>query len=222
MLVLSSVRDMSLKRLSMSGKKSSLGKTSSSWASVMKNSPVVAQSAPQKPYRLSPIQDHKRRGSEGVVPARGARRKTGWERLWGSAKLWRQEAVVAVCCVFAERSDLSFIATEGGEQAAREAKRTANQTVSYSFSTQANRFSFHVTVQFCSPVMRDKKKGSAPRHIPQTAACARIMAWRGEARRGEARRAAEEEERAWESLLLTHSYHKGEISPYMLVQLLLN
>jgi hypothetical protein len=33
-----------------------------------------------------------------------------------------QEAVVAVCCVFAERSDLSFIATEGGEQAAREVK----------------------------------------------------------------------------------------------------
>jgi hypothetical protein len=36
-----------------------------------------------------------------------------------------------------------------------------NRTVSYSFSTQANRFSFHVTVQFCSPVMRDKKKDSA-------------------------------------------------------------
>jgi hypothetical protein len=54
-LVLSSVWDMSPKRLSMSGKKSSLGKTSSSWASVMKNSSVVAQSAPQKPYRLSPV-----------------------------------------------------------------------------------------------------------------------------------------------------------------------
>jgi hypothetical protein len=36
------------------------------------------------------------------------------------------EAVVAVCCMFAERSDLSFIATEGGE---------TSQTVSYSFST---------------------------------------------------------------------------------------
>jgi hypothetical protein len=32
------------------------------------------------------------------------------------------EAVVAVCCVFAERSDISFIATEKGEQATREAK----------------------------------------------------------------------------------------------------
>jgi hypothetical protein len=51
----------------MLGKKSSLGKTSSSWASVMKNSSVVAQSAPQKPYRLSPIQDRKRRGSGGLL-----------------------------------------------------------------------------------------------------------------------------------------------------------
>jgi hypothetical protein len=66
-----------------------------------------------------------------------------------------------------------------------------NQTVSYSFSPQANRFSFHVTVQFHSPVMRDKKKGSALRHIPQTAARARVR--RDEARRGVARRAAEEE-----------------------------
>jgi hypothetical protein len=56
-----------------------------------------------------------------------------------------------------------------------------NRTVSYSFSTQANRFSFHVTVQFRSPVMRDKKKGSAPRHIPQTAARARVVMRRGEA-----------------------------------------
>jgi hypothetical protein len=37
------------------------------------------------------------------------------------------EAVVAVCSVFAERSDLSFIATEGGKQAAGEAKRTAKR-----------------------------------------------------------------------------------------------
>jgi hypothetical protein len=35
--------------------------------------------------------------------------------------------VVAVCYLFAERSDLSFIATEGDEQAAREAKRTARR-----------------------------------------------------------------------------------------------
>jgi hypothetical protein len=90
---------------------------------------------------------------------------------------------VAVCCVFAERSDLSFIATEGGETNSQK----TNRTVSYSFSTQANRFNFHVIVQFCSPVMRDKKKGSAPRHIPQTAA--------RETRRDETRR-AEEEERA--------------------------
>jgi hypothetical protein len=41
--------------------------------------------------------------------------------------LKNEEAVEAMCCVFAERSDLSFIATEGGEQATREAKRTARR-----------------------------------------------------------------------------------------------
>jgi hypothetical protein len=51
----------------MSEKKSSLGKMSSSWAFVMKNSPVVVQSAPQKPYRLSPIQDRKRWGPGGLL-----------------------------------------------------------------------------------------------------------------------------------------------------------
>jgi hypothetical protein len=41
--------------------------------------------------------------------------------------LRNEEAVEAMCCVFAERSDLSFIATEGGEQATREAKQTARR-----------------------------------------------------------------------------------------------
>jgi hypothetical protein len=104
--------------------------------------------------------------------------------------------VVAMCCVFAERSSLSFIATEGGEQAAREVKRTTRRR------TEQSRIHFplrqivsvHMTVHFRSPVMRDKKKGSAPRHIPQTAARTRVMTRRGEARRDVARRAAEEEE----------------------------
>jgi hypothetical protein len=37
----------------------------------------------------------------------------------GSVVLRNEEAVEDVCCVFEERSDLSFIATEGGEQAFR-------------------------------------------------------------------------------------------------------
>ena len=49
----------------MSGKKSSSGKNSSE--SVMTMKPVVAQSAPQKPYRRSPVQDHKRRGFGGLL-----------------------------------------------------------------------------------------------------------------------------------------------------------
>jgi hypothetical protein len=43
---------------------------------------------------------------------------------------------VAVCCVFAERSDFSFIVTEGDEQAASGGE--TNRTDSYSFPTQAN------------------------------------------------------------------------------------
>jgi hypothetical protein len=42
LLVLSPSRDMSLKRLSMFGKKLSLGKTSYSWASVMKNRSLMS------------------------------------------------------------------------------------------------------------------------------------------------------------------------------------
>jgi hypothetical protein len=114
--VLSSVRDMSPKRLSMSGKNSSLGKTSSSWASVMKKISVVAQSAPQKPYRLSPVQDRKRRGSRGLLSrlAVHAARQDG-EDGRGSAVLKNEEAVDVVCCVFAKRSDLCYMATEGGK-----------------------------------------------------------------------------------------------------------
>jgi hypothetical protein len=126
----------------MSGKKSSLGKTSSSWASVMKNSSVVVQSAPQKPYRLSPIQDRKRWGSGGLLSwlAVHAARRDG-EDCRGNAVLWNEEAVDAMCCVYAERSDLSYIATEGGEQASpggETKSQKMNQTDSYSFPTQEN------------------------------------------------------------------------------------
>jgi hypothetical protein len=69
-----------------------------------------------------------------------------------------------------------------------------NRTVSYSFSTQENRFSFHVTVQFRSPVMRDKKKDSTLRHIPQTTA--HVVTRRGEARRGVAWRGGRQRRRS--------------------------
>jgi hypothetical protein len=68
------------KRLLILGKKFLSEKISS--ASVMRMKPVVAQSAPQKPYALSPVQDHKRRGfgQWPTAPARGARHKTGCGR----------------------------------------------------------------------------------------------------------------------------------------------
>jgi hypothetical protein len=108
-LMLSSVRDMSPKRLSMSGKKSSLGKTSSLWASVMKKPSVVAQSAPQKPYRLSLIQDRKRRGSGGLLSrlAVHAGKRDGKDGR-GSAVLRNEEAVDAVC-VCSQRGATSLL-----------------------------------------------------------------------------------------------------------------
>jgi hypothetical protein len=80
------------------------------------------------------------------------------------------KAVVAVCCVFTERSDLSFIATEGGEQAAREAKRTAGRR------TEQSRIHFPLRQIVSASTFRKPRR-------------ARVVT-----RRGVARRAAEEEE----------------------------
>jgi hypothetical protein len=55
--------------------------------------------------------------------------------------LSNEEAVDVVCCVSAKRSDLSYIATEGGEQAVsgdETNNQKMNRTDSYSFSTEAN------------------------------------------------------------------------------------
>jgi hypothetical protein len=59
----------------------------------------------------------------------------------GSAVLRNEEALDVVCCVSAERSDLSYIATEGSEQAALGGETNSqkmNRTDSYSFPTQEN------------------------------------------------------------------------------------
>jgi hypothetical protein len=109
-----------------------------------------------------------------------------------------------VLCVRREERPL-FCSHRGrrtGSAGGKTNSQKTNRTVSYSFCTQANRFSFHVTVQFCSPVMHDKKKGSALRHIPQTAA--RVVTRRGEAwRGGRRRRRRSARERAFFSHTLT-------------------
>jgi hypothetical protein len=116
LLVLSPPRDMSLKRLSMLGKKSSLGKTSSLWASVMTKWPVVVQHAPQKTCHLSPVHDHKRRGmfQRPIVPDRGARCKTGWGKTVKQHKAvepgGRSEGSGG-CVLCLRRCDLTFIGT---------------------------------------------------------------------------------------------------------------
>jgi hypothetical protein len=146
LLVLSSVRDMSPKRLSMSGKKSSLGKTSSLWASVLKK--IVSSRAERFPKTLPPL-------SHTGTQETGFRRRT-------------------------EQTHIHF---------------PLRQIVS------AFTWPFSSVVQSC--VIKRKA-----RHIPQTAAHA---SWWGEARR------VAEEERAWESILFTHSYNKEKIYPYMVV-----
>jgi hypothetical protein len=81
----------------MSGNKSSLGKTSSSWVFVMKNSSVVVQRTPQKPYRLSPVHDRNRRGSGGLL-SRLTVHASRWdgEDGRGSTVLRNEEVVDAV------------------------------------------------------------------------------------------------------------------------------
>ena len=88
---------------------------------------VVAQSAPQKPYHPSPVQDSKRCGFGGLLsrPAVHAASRDGEDRS-SSAVLrnrWREEEVVLVR--LSERSDLPFIGEgEGGESLHRELKGT--------------------------------------------------------------------------------------------------
>ena len=85
--------------------------------------PVVALSAPQKPYHPSPVQDSKRCGSGDLLsrPAVHAASRDEKERNSSAVlrKLWREKEEILVR--LSERSDLPFIgAREGGERAATE------------------------------------------------------------------------------------------------------
>ena len=91
------------------------------------NQPVVAQSAPQKPYHPSPVQDSKRYSFGGLLsrPAVHAASQDGEDRSSSAVLriLWREEEEVLVR--LSERSDLPFIgAREGGERAAPGAEGT--------------------------------------------------------------------------------------------------
>ena len=85
--------------------------------------PVVAQSAPQKPYHPSLVQDSKGAVSEAYCPdvrctPQAGMRKTSAARDWNR---WREEGEVLVR--LSERSDLPFIgAREGDERLRRELK----------------------------------------------------------------------------------------------------
>ena len=89
--------------------------------------PVVAQSAPQKPYHPSPIQDSKGAVLEAYCPDPWCTPQARMGKIVAAAQcsgtLWREEEDLLVR--LSERSDLPFIgAREGGKRLRRELKGT--------------------------------------------------------------------------------------------------
>ena len=149
---------------------------------------VVAQSAPQKPYHPSPVQDSKRCGFGGLLsrPAVHAASRDEEDSSSSEMEPMAREGVVLVR--LSERSDLPFIgAREGGERAATEGetkRRRRNEQPaaeglhrSHSNSTIAKLFSFRVT--FRIPVVRGKNLDIGSAH--SRGAAHRDEAWHGEA-----------------------------------------
>jgi hypothetical protein len=151
---------------------------------------LVSSRAERSPKTLSPLSrtgSQETRFRRPTFMARGAHRKTEWGRLWGSAVLWREEVVVVVCCVFTERSDLSFIVTEGGEHAVREVKRTARRRTEQSHIhfplrqiISASTWPFSSVVQSCVTKRKARHQGTFRKSRRARAS------WQGKARRGEA------------------------------------
>jgi hypothetical protein len=109
---------MSSYMLVMSGKKSSSGKSSSD--SVMKMKPVAAQSAPQKPYRCSPV--HERRGFGGLLSQLAVHAVR-----WDGEDLDRRKdsepgGCTLLCVYFSRGRPLFYRHTGGGEHVAMEEK----------------------------------------------------------------------------------------------------
>ena len=80
---------------------------------------LLRGSAPQKPYRPSPVQDSKQRGSGGLLSQLTvhATRRDGEDLKTAQCSRTGGKWCCGVCLM--ERSDLSYVGTEhGGEQAA--------------------------------------------------------------------------------------------------------
>ena len=157
--------------------------------------PVVAQSAPQKSYHPSSVQDSKRCGFGGLL-SRPAVHAASWdgEDRSSSAVLrnrWREEEVVLVR--LSERSDLPFIgAREGGERlrrklkGTRETKRTGSSRRvqrSYSVSTTAKTFQLPSDLSYTRSAWQKfrHRLGSFPQPAARRVVTRQGMAWRGEA-----------------------------------------
>jgi hypothetical protein len=173
----------------MSGKKSLSEKSSSE--SVMKMKPVVAQSAPKKPYRRSPVHDHKRWGFGGLL-FQLAVHAARWD---GEDLDQRKDSEPSGCtlfvCVLLERGDLSFIGTQEEANELRwKRKRTDRR--------RGNNIHVHysITFQLLQPFKLHSCRGNhvASRHDGRQRRSARVGA------------------------LLSCSYHKWSSLPYKEVQ----
>ena len=149
---------------------------------------VVAQSAPQKPYHPSPVQDSKRCGFGGLLsrPAVHAASRDGEERSSSAVlrNLWREEGEVLVR--LSERSDLPFIgAREGGERAT-----TGGETKRQRRREQPAAEGLHCLHQLPCDLLYTRSAWQKFRHrlgsFPQPAA-RRVVTWRGGRRRRSAR-----------------------------------
>ena len=192
--------------------------------------PVVALSAPQKPDHPFSVQDSKGTVSEAYCPDLQCTPQDGMGKNVGAAQ-WLELCVErkrSFCCVSLERSDLSYIGRgEEREEAAVGGETTKGDEENRQRpKRRAVRIQCPLQKMFQLPrdlsyTRRAWQKfryrlGSFPQPAARRGAARRVMT-----RRGEARRAAEEE-RAWISLLFSCSYMWGKNLPYKKVQLPLN
>ena len=157
--------------------------------------PVVALSAPQKPYHPSPVQDSKRCGFGGLLsrPAVHAASRDEEDRSSSAVlrNLWREEEEVLVR--LSGRSDLPFIGAREG------------CSVRIQYPLQQKLSSSRVT--FRIPVVRGKNLdiGSAHSRNPR-----RVVTRRGEARRGVAWRGGRRRRSARGCPSCSHAHTSGE------------
>ena len=188
---------------------------------------AASSRAERSPKTLSPFSHTglKRCGLEGLLSRHAMHAASRDEEERSSSavlrNLWREEEEILVH--LSGRSDLPFIgAREEGERLRWELKRT-RETKRTGSRRRGAPFVFNLhyskTFQLSRALSYTRSAWQKFRH--RLSSFPQPVARRDEARRGVARRAAEEE-RAWMSLLFSCSYKWGRSLPYKEVQLPLN